>query len=76
MGKNKEIIDKVITLCEEKNYNKESAFNLVLICCSSQMLENGYTSQDALSKAIEYINESKNSGEAIYKLLKLAGYKN
>ena len=75
MGKNKEIIDKVITACEDNAYTKDEAFNIALICCSSQMLDNGYSPEEALNKAIEFINSDKKPSETIYELLKLSGFK-
>lgn len=75
MGKNQEKIDKLITVCEEHGYNKDSAFNIVLICCSEQMQANGYSSALALEKAKEYVLKGKTSSETIYELLKLTGYK-
>ena len=47
--------------------------NIMCICCSNQMHEAGYSSEEALKIAIELV-KTKDKKEVYSELLKLTGY--
>lgn len=68
--------DLVIVAKEKKEYTKESVMNIMCICCSEQMHEAGYTSEQALQKAIELVKSNKSKQKVYSILLDLTGYQN
>ena len=70
----KKAMDNLILLAKSKNeYTKDSVMNIMCICCSSQMHEAGYTSEEALNIAIELV-KVKPKADVYTELLKLTGY--
>ena len=74
MTKSKPYMEKLANVCKEKNYNKEFFSIITIICCSEQMFEAGYTSEQALQKAIELV-QTKEKQQVYEELLALTGYK-
>ena len=74
MTKSKPYMEKLAKICKEKNYGKNVFSIITIICCSDQMQDAGYTSEQALEKAIELVKTEPK--EKVYsELLKLTGYK-
>ena len=74
--KRKEKMTELILLAKTKSgYTKDSVMNIMCICCSEQMHDAGYTSEQALQKAIELV-KTKGKSEVYTELLKLTGYEN
>lgn len=72
--KRKEKMTELILLAKTKSeYTKDSVMNIMCICCSEQMHDAGYTSEQALQKAIDLV-KTKEKGEVYTELLKLTGY--
>ena len=70
----KPYMEKLAKLCKEKGYEKNVFSILTIMCCSEQMHEAGYSSEQALEKAIELVKTEKK--EKVYsELLKMTGYK-
>ena len=74
MGKSREYMHNVALVSKEKGYTKDEFSNIIIICCSDQMEENGYDSITALQKAEEWIKSGLKAQQVIEKLLKLTGY--
>ncbi len=68
-------MSELAKISKEYKYTKDEFSIIATIVCSSQMYDNGYSSEQAIEKAIEYIENSKNANETINKLLTLSGYK-
>ena len=67
-------MDNLILLAKTKEeYTKDSVMNIMCICCSDQMHEAGYTSEEALKIAIELV-KTKPKSEVYAALIKLTGY--
>ncbi|MBR4420407.1 MAG: hypothetical protein IKT32_05950 [Clostridia bacterium] len=67
-------MDNLILLAKTKEeYTKDSVMNIMCICCSDQMHEAGYSSEEALKIAIELV-KTKDKKEVYSELLKLTGY--
>jgi len=67
-------MDNLILLAKTKEeYTKDSVMNIMCICCSNQMHEAGYTSEEALKIAIELV-KTKPKKTVYTELLKLTGY--
>ena len=73
MTKSKPYMEKLSNVCKEKNYNKEFFSIITIICCSEQMHDAGYTSEQALENAIELVIEKEKS-QVYSELLKMTGY--
>lgn len=58
----------------KEEYTKDVVMNIMCICCSEQMNEAGYTSEQALQKAIELV-QTKEKQQVYEELLALTGYK-
>ena len=74
MSKYENDIDEFITVCKSHSIKKEDCFNLGTICCSEQMIEAGYTHNQALSKAKELINKNEKIESVFREILKMTGY--
>ena len=73
MNGEKELWHKLINVCRKKEYTDESIINIFFLCGCDQMHEAGYTSEEALQKAIELVN-TKPKKTVYTELLKLTGY--
>ena len=73
MNSEKELWHKLINVCREKEYTDESIINIFFLCGCDQMHEAGYTSEEALQKAIELV-KTKPKKTVYTELLKLTGY--
>lgn len=73
MSKAKPYMEKLALVCKTKEYSKEVFSIITIICCSEQMHEAGYTSEQALEIAIELV-KTKPKAEVYTELLKLTGY--
>ena len=67
-------MENLAKLCKEKGYEKNVFSILTILCCSDQMHEAGYSSEQALEKAIELV-KTKDKKEVYSELLKMTGYK-
>ena len=65
--------DLILLAKTKEEYTKDSVMNIMCICCSDQMHEAGYTSEEALQKAIELV-KTKPKKTVYTELLKLTGY--
>lgn len=74
MGKNRAFMEDVAKVAAERHYSKDAVSNILLICCSTQMLEHGYTPERALKKALELIESGGSKASVYTELLKMAGY--
>ena len=74
MTTSKPYMEKLAEVCKEKNYSKDVFSIITIICCSEQMHDAGYTSEQALQKAIDLV-KTKEKSEVYTELLKLTGYK-
>ena len=45
----------VLLAKNKEGYTKDSVMNIICICCSKQMKESGYSSEEALRKAIDLV---------------------
>lgn len=68
-------MSELAKISKEYKYTKDEFLIITTIACSSQMYDNGYSSEQAIEKTIEYIENSKNANVTINKLLTLSGYK-
>ena len=73
MSKCKPYMEKLALECKNKNYTKDVFSIITIICCSDQMHEAGYSSEEALKIAIELV-KTKDKKEVYSELLKLTGY--
>ena len=73
MNSEKELWHKLINVCREREYTDESIINIFFLCGCDQMHEAGYTSEEALQKAIELV-KTKPKKIVYTELLKLTGY--
>ena len=65
---------ELIQLAKRKSeYTRDSVMNIMCICCSDQMHEAGYTSEQALKIAIELV-KTKEKKKVYSELLKLTGF--
>ena len=69
----KQYMEELAKKCKEKGYDKEFFSIVTIICCSAQMHEAGYTSEEALQKAIKLV-EKKDKKQVYTELLELTGY--
>ena len=68
------LLKNFVEVAKKNDLSLDSAIMILSLCCSDQMKDAGYTSEQALEKAIELIKTQ--SKEKIYsELLKMAGYK-
>ena len=65
--------DLILLAKTKEEYTKDSVMNIMCICCSDQMHEAGYTSEEALKIAIELV-KTKPKKTVYTELLKLTGY--
>ena len=72
MTKSKQYMEELAKICKEKKYSKEVFSIIAIICCSEQMHNVGYSSEQALQKAIELVKE-KDKSQVYKELLKIAG---
>ena len=73
MSKVKPYMEKLALECKAKEYSKDVFSIITIICCSNQMHEAGYTSEEALKIAIELV-KTKPKKTVYTELLKLTGY--
>ncbi len=73
MSKCKPYMEELALECKNKEYSKDVFSIITIICCSNQMHEAGYTSEEALQKAIELV-KTKPKKTVYTELLKLTGY--
>ena len=73
MTKSKPYMEELAKLCKEKGYEKDVFSIITIICCSEQMHEAGYTSEESLQKAIELVKE-KEKKQVYQELLEMTGY--
>ena len=65
--------DLVLEAKKNKEYTKDSVMNIITICCSKQMHEKGYTSEQALSIATNLIKNEPSKANVYSKLLLMSG---
>lgn len=70
----KQLWKELIKQCKEKKYSDNSIMIVYFFCGCDQMHEAGYTSEQALEKAIELV-KTKEKEEVYSELLKMTGYK-
>ena len=70
----KQLWNSLIKKCREKGFSDTSIINIYFLCGCDQMHDAGYTSEQALEKAIELV-KTKDKKEVYSELLKMTGYK-
>ena len=68
------LLTNFVTVAKERKLTLDSAIMVFSLCCSDQMHEAGYSSEQALEKAIELV-KTKDKKEVYSELLKMTGYK-
>ena len=68
------LLTNFVKVAKERNLTLDSAIMVFSLCCSDQMKDAGYTSEQALEKAIELV-KTKDKKEVYSELLKMTGYK-
>ena len=74
MGKCRDFMHRLSLACQEKGYDREVFEIITIICCSSQMHESGFTSEEALQVAIDLV-ETKPIVDVYSEIAKMSGYK-
>lgn len=57
----------------KEGYTKDTVMNIICICCSKEMNNSGYTPEQALGKAISFVEKDFSKEKLYTELLKMTG---